>query len=109
MIIKHVNLLSADTNQARILREVARQGLLPCPSFFSSIKPFGTPLGPVTLRTFFTFVVILAIPAKDAFNFIIDLTSYPHLVSLHQLHAFSFVHFFLGFSMCFGIRSLGYT
>jgi L-asparagine transporter-like permease len=80
----HVNLLSADTDQARILREVARQGLLPYPSFFSSIKPFGTPLGPVTLRTFFTFVVILAIPAKDAFNFIIDLTSYPHLVSLHQ-------------------------
>ncbi|KAF9474234.1 amino acid transporter [Pholiota conissans] len=66
--------------QARIVREVARQGLLPYPSFFSSIKPFGTPLGPVALRTTFTALVILAIPAKDAFNFIIDLTSYPNLV-----------------------------
>ncbi|KJA19474.1 hypothetical protein HYPSUDRAFT_189911 [Hypholoma sublateritium FD-334 SS-4] len=65
---------------ARVLREIARQGLLPFPSFFSSIKPFGTPFGPVALRSVFTVMVLLIVPAKDAFNFIMDLVSYPHLV-----------------------------
>ncbi|KAF9468063.1 amino acid/polyamine transporter I [Collybia nuda] len=67
-------------NIARIIREIARQGLLPNPSFFSSTKPFGTPLGPVLLIGFLTFIVILVVPAKDAFNFVLDLASYPHLV-----------------------------
>lgn len=64
-----------------MLREIARQGLLPFPSFFSSIKPFGTPFGPVALRSVFTVIVLLIVPAKDAFNFIMDLVSYPHLVN----------------------------
>jgi amino acid transporter len=67
--------------QARIIREVARQGLLPYPGFFASTKPFGTPLGPVVLKYFLTVIVILAVPARDAFNFVLDLASYPHLVS----------------------------
>jgi len=68
--------------QARIIREVARQGLLPFPAFFTSIRPFGTPFGPVCLKAFLTIAVILAVPAKDAFNFVLDLASYPHLVRL---------------------------
>ena len=66
--------------QARIIREVARQGLLPFPSFFSSTKPFGTPLGPVALKGCLTVIVILLLPAKDAFNFVVELASYPRLV-----------------------------
>ena len=66
--------------QAQIIREVARQGLLPFPSFFSSTKPFGTPLGPVALKGCLTVIVILLLPAKDAFNFVVDLASYSHLV-----------------------------
>ena len=66
--------------QARILREVARQGLLPYPAFFASTKPFGTPLAPVVLKYALTVFVIVAVPGKDAFNFIIDLASYPNLV-----------------------------
>ncbi|KAG0695133.1 amino acid/polyamine transporter I [Suillus ampliporus] len=66
--------------QARILREVARQGLLPYPRFFASTKPFGTPLAPVCLKYFLTVFVIVALPAQDAFNFLLDLASYPNLV-----------------------------
>ncbi|EJD06899.1 amino acid transporter [Fomitiporia mediterranea MF3/22] len=65
--------------QARVIREVARQGLLPWPEFFASTKPFGTPLGPVLLKHILTILVILALPAADAFNFLLDLASYPHL------------------------------
>jgi hypothetical protein len=68
--------------QARVLREVARQGLLPYPTFFASTKPFGTPLAPVALKYVLTVLVIVAIPGKDAFNFIVDLISYPYLVGL---------------------------
>jgi len=66
--------------QTRVLREVARQGLLPYPTFFASTRPFGTPLGPIMLKYAFTVLVICALPARDAFNFLVDLASYPHLV-----------------------------
>ncbi|KAF8273274.1 amino acid/polyamine transporter I [Lactarius quietus] len=66
--------------QARVLREVARQGLLPYPTFFASTRPFGTPLGPVALKYVLTVLVISALPARDAFNFVLDLASYPNLV-----------------------------
>ena len=83
-------ILLQTVGQARVLREVARQGLLPYPEFFASTKPFGTPLAPVALKYFLTLVVILALPAKDAFNFLLDLASYPHLVHIPQgLHCMS--------------------
>ncbi|KAH9960880.1 amino acid/polyamine transporter I [Russula dissimulans] len=69
--------------QTRVLREVARQGLLPYPTFFASTRPFGTPIGPIMLKYAFTVLVICALPARDAFNFLVDLASYPHLVLFH--------------------------
>ncbi|KAF4613529.1 hypothetical protein D9613_007808 [Agrocybe pediades] len=74
------NIIAVTIGQARIIREVARQGLLPYPAFFTSIKPWGTPFGPACLKGFLTIAVILAVPAKDAFNFVLDLASYPSLV-----------------------------
>ncbi|KAH7929614.1 amino acid transporter [Leucogyrophana mollusca] len=75
------NIVSFPTvGQARVLREVARQGLLPYPTFFASTKPFGTPLGPVSLKYLLTVFVIVVLPAEDAFNFLLDLASYPNLV-----------------------------
>ncbi|KDR76254.1 hypothetical protein GALMADRAFT_139979 [Galerina marginata CBS 339.88] len=74
------NIIAVTVGQARVIREVARQGLLPYPAFFTSIKPFGTPLGPVGLKGALTVIVLLAVPAKDAFNFVLDLASYPFLV-----------------------------
>ncbi|KAG6809798.1 hypothetical protein H0H92_014701 [Tricholoma furcatifolium] len=49
-------------------------------SFFSSTRPFGTPLGPAILKVGLTYFVILAVPAQDAFNFVLDLASYPNLI-----------------------------
>ncbi|KZV68282.1 amino acid transporter [Peniophora sp. CONT] len=66
--------------QARVLREVARQGLLPFPQLLSSTRPWGTPLGPVLVKFLLSACVIMALPARDAFNFLLDLASYPHLI-----------------------------
>jgi amino acid transporter len=74
------NLMAATVGQARLLREVARQGLLPYPGFFSSTKPFGTPIGPIAIKCILACLAVLALPAKDVFNFLLDLVSYPHLV-----------------------------
>ncbi|KAF8233205.1 amino acid transporter [Tricholoma matsutake] len=72
--------LSCFGNLSRMIREVARQGLLPYPRIFSSTKPFGTPFAPAALMGVFTCSTILALPARDAFNFIVDLVSYPSLI-----------------------------
>ncbi|KAG6860044.1 hypothetical protein C0995_016525 [Termitomyces sp. Mi166 len=74
------NIAAVAIGQTRVIREVARQGFLPFPSFFSSTQPFGTPLGAVLLMIGMTSLVVLAVPAKDAFNFILDLVSYPRLI-----------------------------
>uniref|UniRef100_A0A8H8CKT5 Amino acid transporter n=1 Tax=Psilocybe cubensis TaxID=181762 RepID=A0A8H8CKT5_PSICU len=74
------NIIAVTIGHTRVIREVARQGLLPYPGVFTSIRPFGTPLGPIALKGLLTVLVIVAIPARDAFNFVLDLASYPSLV-----------------------------
>jgi hypothetical protein len=56
------------------------------PTGFASTRPFGT-LGPVALKYALTVLAISAsaLPARDAFNFLLDLASYPNLVHIHIL------------------------
>ncbi|KAJ5153656.1 Amino acid/polyamine transporter I [Penicillium coprophilum] len=70
------NLLAVLIGQSRMLRECGRQGVLPFTSFWTSTWPFGTPLGPYFVKWAFTVVMILAPPAGDAFNFVVDLGVY---------------------------------
>ncbi|OJA10306.1 hypothetical protein AZE42_05554 [Rhizopogon vesiculosus] len=72
-------IVAGTVGQARVLREIARQGLLPYPRFFASTRPFGTLLAPICLQYFSVFALV-AFPAEDAFNFLVDLLSYPNLV-----------------------------
>ncbi|KAK6992933.1 amino acid transporter-like protein [Favolaschia claudopus] len=71
------NLMAVLHGQSRVIREVARQGILPYPAFWVSTRPFGTPLAPVGLKWLLTIIVIVAPPPGDAFNFLVDLQSYP--------------------------------
>ncbi|KAG5720621.1 hypothetical protein E4T56_gene4549 [Termitomyces sp. T112] len=71
------NILSSIIGLSRIIRECGRQGILPCPEFWASTKPFNTPLGPCLIHWLLTVLVIFAPPAGDAFVFIVDLQSYP--------------------------------
>ncbi|GIK04343.1 hypothetical protein Aspvir_008424 [Aspergillus viridinutans] len=71
------NLLAVLVGQSRLLRECGRQGVLPFTKFWTSTRPFGTPLGPYTLKWALTVLMILAPPAGDAFNFVVDLGVYP--------------------------------
>ncbi|KAF1913065.1 amino acid permease-domain-containing protein [Ampelomyces quisqualis] len=71
------NLLAVLISQSRQIREIARQGVLPCTEFWVSTRPFGTPLGPYLLKWVVTIIMIVAPPAGDAFQFVISLKSYP--------------------------------
>ncbi|RAO68625.1 uncharacterized protein BHQ10_004637 [Talaromyces amestolkiae] len=71
------NLVAVLINSSRLLRETGRQGVLPYPKFWTYTKPFGTPLGPYVFVWGTTMIMILAPPAGDAFNFVVDLSVYP--------------------------------
>ena len=71
------NLISVLIGQSRVLRECGRQGVLPFTSLWTSTRPFGTPLGPYFVKWAITIIMIIAPPAGDAFNFIVDLSNYP--------------------------------
>ncbi|KAE8346699.1 hypothetical protein BDV24DRAFT_147360 [Aspergillus arachidicola] len=71
------NLMAVMVSYSRMLRETGRQGVLPWPRFWTSTKPFGTPIGPYLVQWAITVIMILAPPAGDAFNFVVDLSVYP--------------------------------
>lgn len=71
------NLLAVLIGQSRLIREIGRQGVLPFAPFWVSVRPFGTPLGPYLLQWATTFLMIVAPPAGDAFQFVVSLKVYP--------------------------------
>lgn len=74
------NLLAVLIGQSRMIREIGRQGVLPFTPFWVSTKPFGTPLGPYLLKWIMTFIMIVAPPAGDAFQFVVSLKTYPEAI-----------------------------
>ncbi|KAJ5512751.1 hypothetical protein N7463_002303 [Penicillium fimorum] len=74
------NMIAVIIGLSRRIRECGRQGVLPWTTFWVSTKPFGTTLGPYAVIWFLTALMILAIPAGDAFTFINDLTIIPSAV-----------------------------
>lgn len=79
------NIMAVVIGHSRMIRECARQGLVPWPHFWASTRPFNTPIAPLVLSWFLTCVVILALPFGEAFNFLVDLRSYPDSVFLFMM------------------------
>ena len=63
--------------QARVNQELAKEGVVPFPRFWASSWPFGSPSSGLLLHFIPSFIVIVAIPFGDAYNFILDLEGYP--------------------------------
>jgi len=74
------NIIAVTIGHARGLREVARQGIMPYASFFSSTKPWGTPVTPILFKYVLTIIVMIAPPAEDAFSFLVDVSTYPGML-----------------------------
>ncbi|CAI7654903.1 unnamed protein product [Penicillium glandicola] len=71
------NMIAVIIGLSRRIRECGRQGVLPWTSFWVSTKPFGTTLGPYVVIWALTALMILAVPAGDAFTFVNDLSIIP--------------------------------
>jgi amino acid transporter len=71
------NVMTVTFAMARVNQELAKEGVLPFPKFWASSWPFGSPSAGLFLHWIPSFVVIVAVPFGDAYNFILDLEGYP--------------------------------
>lgn len=71
------NVLTVTFAQSRVNQELAKEGVLPFGRFWASSWPKGAPGAGLLLHFIPSFIVIVAIPAGDAYNFILDVEGYP--------------------------------
>ena len=71
------NVLAVSFAHARVNQELAKEGILPFPRFFASNKPFNAPAASLFLHWIVTIIVLVAPPAGEAYEFIVDLYTYP--------------------------------
>ncbi|KAF2280644.1 high-affinity methionine permease-like protein [Westerdykella ornata] len=71
------NVLAVSFAHARLNQELAKEGLLPWSRFWASNKPFNAPATALSLHWLITVIVLVAPPAGPAYNFIVDLYTYP--------------------------------
>ncbi|KAK9777965.1 putative High-affinity methionine permease [Seiridium cardinale] len=71
------NVLAVSFAHARLNQEFGKEGLLPFSKFWASIKPFNAPAPALFLHWLITVIILVAPPAGPAYNFIVDLYTYP--------------------------------
>ncbi|KAG5913711.1 hypothetical protein E4U42_000918 [Claviceps africana] len=73
------NVLSVIFSQGRLVQELGREGIMPMPlsRLLASNRPFNAPLAGLAEHWLVTAITILAPPAGDAYNFVLNLISYP--------------------------------
>lgn len=88
------NVLSVIFSQGRLVQEIGREGILPWSRFWGSNKPFNTPLVGLFEHWLVSVIVMLAPPPGDAYNFILNVISYP-LAIVNVFVAAALVHLYL--------------
>ncbi|MCJ1311530.1 hypothetical protein MMC25_005203 [Agyrium rufum] len=63
--------------QSRLNQELAKEALFPCSGFWASSKPWGTPAAALFLHWLVSVVVIVAPPAGEMYNFLVEIGGYP--------------------------------
>ncbi|SGZ47087.1 CIC11C00000004468 [Sungouiella intermedia] len=71
------NVLSVIFSQGRIIQLLGREGSLPFSKFFATQRPFNSPFVGLFQHWVVCVITILAPPPGDAYNFIMNLISYP--------------------------------
>ncbi|KAF2196989.1 amino acid transporter [Delitschia confertaspora ATCC 74209] len=71
------NVLAVSFAHARLNQEFAKEGLLPFSRFWASNKPLNAPTTALFLHWLVTVIILVAPPAGPAYNFIVDLYTYP--------------------------------
>ncbi|KAL2127288.1 hypothetical protein VTI74DRAFT_10964 [Chaetomium olivicolor] len=71
------NVLAVSFAHARLNQELGKEGLLPLSRVWGSNKPFNSPAAALFLHWLVTIIVLLAPPPGPAYNFIVNLYTYP--------------------------------
>ncbi|KAK4121535.1 amino acid transporter [Parathielavia appendiculata] len=71
------NVLAVSFAHARLNQELGKEGLLPLSRLWGSNKPFNSPAAALFLHWLVTIIVLLAPPPGPAYNFIVNLYTYP--------------------------------
>lgn len=71
------NVMSVIFSQGRIIQQLGREGSLPFSRLWASSKPFNSPFFGLGQHWIVCIVTILAPPPGDAYNFVLNLISYP--------------------------------
>ncbi|EXJ92889.1 hypothetical protein A1O3_01443 [Capronia epimyces CBS 606.96] len=71
------NVLSVIFSQGRLVQELGREGILPFSRLWASNKPFNAPLAGLFEHWLVSVIIMLAPPPGDAYNFILNVISYP--------------------------------
>lgn len=71
------NVLSVIFSQGRIVQSLGREGILPFSRLWGTSKPFNSPFFGLAQHWIVCIVTIIAPPPGDAYNFILNLISYP--------------------------------
>ncbi|KAL1871905.1 methionine permease [Diaporthe australafricana] len=71
------NVLSVIFSQGRLVQELGREGVLPFSKFWASNRPLNAPFPGLMWHWLICAITILAPPPGDAYNFILNLISYP--------------------------------
>ncbi|KAJ9100701.1 hypothetical protein QFC20_005394 [Naganishia adeliensis] len=71
------NVFSVIFSQGRLNQALGRDGLIPFSKVFASNRPFKAPLAGLSWHVLVTLIILLTPPAGDAYNFVLNLSSYP--------------------------------
>ncbi|TPX55885.1 hypothetical protein PhCBS80983_g04941 [Powellomyces hirtus] len=71
------NVFSVIFSQGRVNQALGRDGIVPFSKLLASNAPFKSPLAGISWHVIVTLVILLAPPAGDAYNFVLNLSSYP--------------------------------
>ncbi|KAK0621996.1 amino acid permease [Bombardia bombarda] len=71
------NVLAVSFGHARLNQEFGKEGLLPLSRVWGSNKPFNAPAAALFLHWLVTIIILLAPPPGAAYNFIVNLYTYP--------------------------------
>ncbi|KAF9048972.1 high affinity methionine permease [Panaeolus papilionaceus] len=85
------NVLSVIFSQGRVNQELGREGILPFSKLWGSNWPFNAPLAGLGLHWAICLIVIFALPPGDAYDFVINVISYP-LSVINALISFGIVY-----------------
>ncbi|KAK4863681.1 hypothetical protein LT330_002459 [Penicillium expansum] len=88
------NVLSVIFSQGRIVQELGREGVLPFSKIWASNWPFHSPAAGLLEHYLVSVIIMLAPPPGDAYNFLVNLISYP-LSIVNFFVAAGLVHIYL--------------